>query len=179
MRPEWRTETVVQMCEGMRQQNDYSACPILADALQDAGCDDEVLLALLRTEMDAILLQRLVAIVYSTKTEKAVEWMEQFVRDINYKDYDTDEDYIEIPGTRKENNTEPHTYKYVIRMVTDDLARNDAICFSTDEGTEYFNYGSEEQNRDRRMTFFDAFSAITGINVPPEIAIDYIIQCAC
>jgi hypothetical protein len=36
----WRTTTAVQLARGMYDSRDFSAMPILADALQDAGCDD-------------------------------------------------------------------------------------------------------------------------------------------
>jgi hypothetical protein len=36
----WRTSDVVAMCRGMYDTRDFSAMPILADALQDAGCDN-------------------------------------------------------------------------------------------------------------------------------------------
>jgi hypothetical protein len=37
--PEWRTDTVVSLARQMYDSRDFSAMPILADALQDAGCD--------------------------------------------------------------------------------------------------------------------------------------------
>jgi hypothetical protein len=40
----WRTETVVGLARQMYDSRDFSALPILADALEDAGCEnDEVL----------------------------------------------------------------------------------------------------------------------------------------
>jgi len=42
--PDWRTDTVLTLALQMYESRDFSAMPILADALQDAGCDnDEVL----------------------------------------------------------------------------------------------------------------------------------------
>lgn len=42
--PEWRTETAVLLARQMYASRDFGAMPILADALQDAGCDsDDVL----------------------------------------------------------------------------------------------------------------------------------------
>jgi hypothetical protein len=38
--PSWRTETVVLIARGMYESRDFSAMPILADALQDAGCEN-------------------------------------------------------------------------------------------------------------------------------------------
>ena len=42
--PEWLTDTVVSLVKGMYESRDFNAMPILADALQDAGCDQEELL---------------------------------------------------------------------------------------------------------------------------------------
>ena len=40
----WRTDTAVSLARGMYESRDFGAMPILADALQDAGCDsDDVL----------------------------------------------------------------------------------------------------------------------------------------
>ena len=42
--PTWRTETAVALSRQMYESRDFSAMPILVDALQDAGCEcDEVL----------------------------------------------------------------------------------------------------------------------------------------
>jgi len=37
--PSWRTSTAVAIARGMYDSRDFSAMPILADALQDAGCE--------------------------------------------------------------------------------------------------------------------------------------------
>jgi hypothetical protein len=37
--PAWRTSTAVAIARGMYESRDFGAMPILADALQDAGCD--------------------------------------------------------------------------------------------------------------------------------------------
>jgi hypothetical protein len=42
--PAWRTSTVVALAKGMYGSRDFSAMPILADALQDAGCDSDDIL---------------------------------------------------------------------------------------------------------------------------------------
>jgi hypothetical protein len=42
--PAWRTADAVALARGMYESRDFAAMPILADALQDAGCDDEQLL---------------------------------------------------------------------------------------------------------------------------------------
>ena len=44
-RTAWISSTVYDMALSMERTNDYSALPILSDALQDAGCDDEEVIA--------------------------------------------------------------------------------------------------------------------------------------
>ena len=42
--PEWRTDTAVSLARAMYESREFSAMPILADALQDAGCDEPAIL---------------------------------------------------------------------------------------------------------------------------------------
>ncbi len=42
--PAWRIPTVLDLATQMYKSRDFSAMPILADALQDAGCDSEEIL---------------------------------------------------------------------------------------------------------------------------------------
>ncbi len=42
--PSWRTDTTLALARTMYASRDFSAMPILADALQDAGCADERIL---------------------------------------------------------------------------------------------------------------------------------------
>jgi hypothetical protein len=46
----WRTDTAVTLAQTMYDSRDFSAMPILADALQDAGCDHEDILSHCRGE---------------------------------------------------------------------------------------------------------------------------------
>ena len=43
--PVWGTDTAVALARQMYESRDFSAMPILADALQDAGCDSEAILS--------------------------------------------------------------------------------------------------------------------------------------
>ena len=43
--PAWRTSTAMQLAQGMYDSRDFAAMPILADALQDAGCSNDDILA--------------------------------------------------------------------------------------------------------------------------------------
>ena len=42
--PSWRTSTAVAIAKGMYDSRDFAPMPVLADALQDAGCADERIL---------------------------------------------------------------------------------------------------------------------------------------
>jgi hypothetical protein len=42
--PSWRTDTAVSLARTMYESRDFSVMPILADALQDAGCDNDDIL---------------------------------------------------------------------------------------------------------------------------------------
>jgi hypothetical protein len=42
--PSWHTDTTVALARQMYESRDFGAMPILADALQDAGCDSEDIL---------------------------------------------------------------------------------------------------------------------------------------
>ena len=42
--PAWRTDTAVLLARQMYDARDFGAMPILADALQDAGCDSDAIL---------------------------------------------------------------------------------------------------------------------------------------
>lgn len=79
IRPEWRTSTVVALCNSMRAVQDFAALPILADALQDAGCDDEALLSQLRGPVPEYPeAAAVVASVLSEETATSVAWLVEF-----------------------------------------------------------------------------------------------------
>jgi hypothetical protein len=43
--PSWRTDTALSLARQMYEARDFAAMPILADALQDAGCDSDDILS--------------------------------------------------------------------------------------------------------------------------------------
>jgi hypothetical protein len=90
IRPEWRTSTVVALCQGMREAQDFGAMPILADALQDAGCGDESLLTELRTpNLRYSVSAALVACAWSEAGAKAVEMFDALVRATDCPSFET------------------------------------------------------------------------------------------
>jgi hypothetical protein len=48
--PSWLTATVVSLAHGIYDDRTFDRRPILADALQDAGCDDEAVLTHCRSD---------------------------------------------------------------------------------------------------------------------------------
>ncbi|HUR55291.1 MAG TPA: hypothetical protein VMZ71_14245, partial [Gemmataceae bacterium] len=48
--PSWLTSTVVALAEGIYQERAFDRLPILADALQDAGCDNDDVLTHCRSD---------------------------------------------------------------------------------------------------------------------------------
>lgn len=61
---DYRTSTVIALCETMRADNDYSAMPILADALEDAGYQNGSFLAASRDPaLNFFEAQRAVALI--------------------------------------------------------------------------------------------------------------------
>lgn len=46
--PSWRTEATIAIARSMYESRDFSAAPVLADALDDAGCEDARVLGHLR-----------------------------------------------------------------------------------------------------------------------------------
>jgi hypothetical protein len=43
--PEWRSDTAVSLAKHIYESRDFAQMPILADALQDAGCDNADILS--------------------------------------------------------------------------------------------------------------------------------------
>lgn len=124
MKPEWRTSTVVALCKRMLDVRQYDALPILADALQDAGCDHERLLARCQSPaLDADQTERLVNIVFSERTAAAVEWLERFVEEIGYH-YDREGPHRDLYGRAV----------YIGNMGVDE----GHMQFWTDEGADFF-----------------------------------------
>jgi hypothetical protein len=168
--PELRTPTVVELCQSMREARDYSALPILADALQDAGCGDEELLKQLRGgSLERWQSSRLVALIYSEESAAAVRWMHEFVRSINYHDKYDDETGEPVGDP---SDTQPHTYDYVIEQGREGKEGGE-MFFASDAGADYFRE-SEENVRE----FFKNWSLVTGESMPDDLT-DIEAGCAC
>ena len=148
MKPEWRTSTVTLLCQSMREAQDYAATPILADALQDAGCNDGALLEALRGGLPFWSAERLVARIYSDETAAAVDWVEAFVADLGEGGY---------PGN--------------LPAMTYEMLMNGARAFNAGEhypfGDGSMNWSNESDERDHE--FWAAFQKLTGTRINFEI----------
>jgi hypothetical protein len=52
--PEWISSTVAALARGIYREHAFERLPILADALQDAGCDDSAILRHCRLHLDHV-----------------------------------------------------------------------------------------------------------------------------
>ena len=158
MNARWRTTPVVALCRLMLDERKFDALPILADALEDAGCADDELLGRCRgPALKPVLAERLVNLVYSEETAAAVRWLERFARDVGYE-YD-----------------EPETYSYeqVVEIGRRGLSSGH-MHFWSDAGAEFFRDGG-----DNLREFFRNWSIVTGITVPDETRDGITVGCAC
>jgi hypothetical protein len=90
--PQWRSTDVVALCSAMREQRDFSATPILADALQDAGCDNESMLAVLRNpDSPQMELEIAVAAAYSEESRQAVIWLDNAIANLREEQFSQEE----------------------------------------------------------------------------------------
>jgi hypothetical protein len=142
----------------MLDNREYDAMPILADALQDAGCTDNELLGLcLATDLKPILAERAVNLIYSEETAAAVRWLEQFAKDIGYDDED------------------PPTYDYERMVELGYEGVTDGVMhFCTTTGADFFCMNEENQRE-----FFQNWSLVTGVTVPDETLANMSFSCAC
>ncbi len=143
--------------------------PLLADALEEAGCTDDKLLKQCRApNLVRIQAERLVNLVSSAETAAAVRWLEQFVRDINYRHYKDEHDRV---GTQ--SDSEPHTYERIIDAGLYGIIEG-GMHFSSDAGADYFR-----ESGDNRREFFRNWSLVTGVPAPEELQARISFSCSC
>jgi hypothetical protein len=86
--PSWRTPTVVALCESMRQLQDYSALPILADALEESGYEHWQSLEVMRdTSIPLWQAERMAAIIYSPESLAAIHWIDSYAFNLGVGGY--------------------------------------------------------------------------------------------
>lgn len=152
MNPEWRTSTVVQLCQSMRETNDYSALPILADALQDAGCDDDVALTQLRLEHNSEEALRAVSIIYSDETESAVRTIERLAEEMGPRAFCEEGDGYGEPV--------PTDYTRLMRVGDRWTSGGEWWNGTVEHGSEGLRDG--DLSGEFFVAFWDAYRVITG-----------------
>jgi hypothetical protein len=157
MNPQWRTPTVSALCRRMLVTRDFDVLPILADALEEAGCDDRQLLDLCRSAaVEPVASERSVNLIYSDETAAAVRWLERFAHQVGY-----------------ESDPPMYTYADIVR-VGHAAVREGAYCWGTDEGADFFRDSDEN-----RREFFRNWSLVTGVAVSEDAQQGIIFSCAC
>jgi hypothetical protein len=86
--PSWQTSTVLALARQMRTSGDYSALPILADALQDAGFDTTekgpaTLTECRKPDRSVTFGQRVVGLVLKGEIEDAIYWLDDFAKSLD------------------------------------------------------------------------------------------------
>lgn len=83
----WRTDNVIGMCNLMRETGDYGLLPALADALTEAKCPDEQIIAACRKNhrYDSIDVagQRLVCLVLGGRLAEFVRWLDDCADEVH------------------------------------------------------------------------------------------------
>jgi hypothetical protein len=168
MNPAWRTRTVVGICRKMLDERDFSTLPILADALEEAGCDDtEILIGcreVFRHEDDK---ERLVNLIYSVSTEEAVRRIEKFAEYLG-------------PGGYPDG-LDPLDYRTLVGTARKYAKGEDDAPF----GRGSMNWSNETMDGEGQKThqqFWKDFQLVTGIDPPKERGFDYpesFFDCAC
>ena len=146
----------------MRQSRDYSATPILADALEEAGYGDEGVLKQLRSILSHGQAERLVALIYSDKTAEAVERIEEIAEWLG-------------PGAIEEfgegyGEKIPMSYERLMEAAGHWI---DDQQLTTQHGWEAWR----ESFPDRAREFWEHYQIITG-RKPPEVD-DSFFSCSC
>ena len=63
--PKWRTEAVVGLAAKVRDTREYAALPILADALEEAGCQNHELLTFCREPSQPLEARRVIRLIFA------------------------------------------------------------------------------------------------------------------
>lgn len=139
---------------------DFAALPIVADALQEAGCTDESLLAHCQEPNPGrVDGERITNLLFSADTAASVAWLEDFGWYLEF-DYRYDE----------ENPRE--SYAKAIRIGHDAVASG-AMSYNLSGSNVFGGDG------DKLREYFAHWSRVTGVTVPPELPETVSVGCSC
>lgn len=167
--PKWRTSTVIELCQSMREAQEFSALPILADALQDADCDDEELLGNLRAgTLPYVESATTLALILRADARESVKRIEEIADALGGPgEYDSDGEI---------NRQEGMSYHALI-----EAARAYVESKKREEWGEYFHMGTNESYKDDAVfparEFWRHFQVITGVTVEDDEASFF--SCGC
>jgi hypothetical protein len=175
---QWRTTTVVGICKRIRETGDYSALPILADALQDADCDDAKVLKQLRSALKPTRALRLVCLIEGGKPAEAVKWMDEFVKEFSDGFYqDAQGEWVDVEDEEQRNQP---GVKYVeeFALSYDDLMEaaetylkeGEWCCLPFDTPEVAYDASAAKQ-------FWKHYETITGTKVGKRS--EFFFHCAC
>jgi len=158
--PKWRTETVAALCRRMLDLRDFAALPILADALQEAGCTDVGLLTNCQyPNLARVDAERITNLLFSTETAVSVTWLDDFG---GYLEFDYRYD--------KENPREDYTRAI---QIGHDALTSGSMNYSMNGSN---TFGS---NRDKIREYFVPWSRVTGVAVLSEVRETVRVCCSC
>lgn len=143
---EWHTSTVLGICNHMRHSKDFSALPILADALQDAGYSDDVVLLQLREgPQDYVTGCKITALLMDEdKAKEAIAFIEKCGKQIGKPTYDYEDDTGEM------------SFEELMAAAKADI-----------ETEEYIHMGTNENYRDIDWDmFWNAYEILTDTRNP-------------
>lgn len=164
MNENWMTTTVCAICNGMRQSDDYSSMPILADALEDAGCDDAALLGRLRGGLSKLMAQTEVCLILGGKLAESVNWLMKFTSEADCPGYeDTVSAAIGInirEGEREDDWDMGDGRMYDMSGYYDAGLR--------DWGELCLHFGGRDAHGDIPAEFWDHVAVVTAKEIPQE-----------
>ena len=163
----WRTPTVVSICEAIKQTEDYTALPILADALDDADYPDQWVLKGLRSGvMNPIEAQRLIALLHSEESAQAVKKIDELAEQMGAR-------LFENEGDNEYDAPKPTTYERLMRIGNRYITADGSYAaYTTELGSRELEYDWNPEE------FWKAYCLITGkaghgnpfIGVEPDYA---------
>jgi hypothetical protein len=162
----WRTDTVTQLANSMRQADDYSALPILADALQDADYpSEENLLQFRDPALPKWKAQVMVIDLLELHRARAsVKWLEEFAREISRDRYIDEDELVD--------HQDHVTYEKLME-IGDSFAAG-----GNDSG--YLPYDTPDCVWEKREEFWRHYETVTGKEVPGTVDKDRrLFYCAC
>lgn len=163
MNSEWMTSTVYALCNSMRQRQCYDELPLLADALEDAGCDDAALITRLRSNPGYVMAATDVCRVLGGEYAAAVSWLESFTKEADcpgYEDTVSAAIGINLYENQKEDDIEINGRVYDMSGYYEAGLR--------DWGEQYLHFGGRDAHGEIPTEFWDHVSTVIAKQLPPE-----------